>query len=245
MEAIFTKNLSKKFSIYEESPTIFNILTNFRYFSQKQKFYALKNINFSIARGDRIGLIGSNGSGKTTLLRVLAGIYDKTAGSININGKIAALLNSQATLERNLSALENIFLFGMIMGIPKTKLQSNLKEIVHFAGIGKFLHSPLRDFSTGMVQRLAFAILRYVEADIILIDEIFASSDLSFRINYLKALKKFFKPTQTIIISSHEMDLIEKFCNKALLLDNGQLIAYGPTKKIINLYQRSQQKISE
>ena len=243
---IEVQNLYKKFLIETENPTAFRLLKHLIVPSTKREFYALKNINFKLYQGDRIGLIGSNGSGKTTLLRILAGLYAKTKGRVEINGKVATFLHTDVALEGNLSALDNIYLLGMIMGINKKDIEANLKKIIDFAEIGKFIRTPLRDFSTGMIQRLVLSILMYVEADIFLLDEIVESGDIKFKHKCYKIiLDKISKQGKAAIISSHETEIIEKFCNKVLLLDNGQLIAYGPTKKTINLYKRSQQKISE
>jgi len=244
MKLISVKNLSKKFRRTQNQQTAFGFLNNL--FLKKDEFYALKNISFSVSSGDIVGIVGPNGSGKTTLLRILAGLYSKTDGTVAINGKVAAFLHTNVALENELDAYENIFLLGMIMGINKKDIEANLKKIIDFAEIRKFIRTPLRDFSTGMIQRLVLSILMYVEADIFLLDELIEASDFKFKErSYKKILKKISVGHKAAIFCSHELDIIERFCNKAMLLDKGKLIKFGPTAKVIKLYERSQQNNSQ
>lgn len=239
MSAIITvSKLSKRFPIESKNPTVLNLILNSaRLFNRRQNFYALKNVNFKVESGDRVAIIGGNGSGKTTLLRILAGIYDKTTGQIKTEGKVASLLKTDTGIEPNLNAIENIYLFGMINGLDKSTIKENLEDIVNFAGIKKFVHTPLGDFSSGMIERLAFSIFRYAKADILLVDEFLSSGDIYFRQKSFEILSGWQKQSRTIMITSHEMEIISKFCNKAILLKEGRLIAYGPTQKIIKQYQ--------
>jgi ABC-type polysaccharide/polyol phosphate transport system ATPase subunit len=231
------KNLSKKFFIANENQTAFRFLNYLISTKKKRKFYALKNINFQVDKGDRIGLIGANGSGKTTLLRIIAGLYKKTMGKIEINGHIAAFLHTDVALESNLSALENIYLLGMIMGLKKEIIKKNMNNIIDFAQIKKFIHIPLRKYSSGMIQRLVLSVLRFVEADVFLFDEIIESGDIKFKHKCYKIiLDKISKQGKAAIISSHEIEIIEKFCNRAILLDRGKIIAIGPSHKVLHDY---------
>jgi len=237
MSVIEVKNLCKRFTIDIKPLTMFNL---FKRILKPEKHHieilALKNINFEVDRGDRVGLIGDNGSGKTTLLKVLAGLYKKTEGLVAVRGKLAAFLQLGIGMERNLSALENIFLFGAIMGMKRKEIHKNLDDIVEFAEIEEFLYCPLRDFSTGMVQRMAFSIARYVQCEILLLDEMLVSGDIRFREKCYNAFENYVDISRTIMVTSHEIELIKKFCNKALLLDRGDQVAFGPVGEVLNLY---------
>ncbi|MFC1576918.1 ABC transporter ATP-binding protein [Candidatus Omnitrophota bacterium] len=211
-----------------------------------QKHYrevsALNDINFDVYQGDRIGLIGDNGSGKTTLLRIIAGLYKKTRGAVNVKGTMAAFLQLGAGMERDLTTLENIFLFGAIVGLERKVIRRRLGDILGFAEIEDFLHYPLRDLSAGTVQRLVFSIAHYVESDILILDEMLASGDIGFREKCYKALEDNVNMSKTIIIASHQTEVIKRFCKKVLLLDKGRQVAFGPTKEILDIYFRSKEK---
>jgi len=237
--AIKVKNLTKEFYIDKDNPTSLNLLIKIITLSFKStKFMALDNISFEINKGDRVGLIGDNGSGKTTLLRILSGLYSKTSGVIEASGKIATLLNVDTGMEWKLSARENIYLFAMMLGIEKTKIEKNIKNIIKFAGIKEFINAPLGDFSRGMIERLAFTIFRYTDADILLIDEMLSSGDIHFKEESYNVLKEFIRRSRTMIITSHDMEVIRKFCNKTIILKEGKIVAYGPTKIVVNKYYK-------
>ncbi len=243
MKIVEVKNLYKKFLIDINPLTMFNL---FKRIIRPQKHYmelwALKDINFEVYKGDRIGLIGDNGSGKTTLLRIIGGLYRKTKGVVNVEGTIAAFLQLGIGMERNLSALENIYLFGAIMGLERNEIKRKLDDIVKFAEIEDFLRCPLRDFSTGMVQRLAFSIASYVESDILLLDEMLVSGDVGFREKCYKVFEDYVNISRTIIVTSHDMEIVKRFCNRVLLLDKGNQTLFGPTKDILDVYLRRKSK---
>jgi len=240
MKVVEARQLYKKFIIDINPLTMFNLLKRIiKPQKHYMEIYALKDINFEAFQGDRIALIGDNGSGKTTLLRLIAGLYKKTEGSIYINGDIAAFLQLGIGMERNLSALENIFLFGAIMGLERKEIKSKLDDIAEFAEIENFLHCPIRDFSTGMVQRLAFSIARFVKTEIILLDDLFVSTDIGFRERCYSVFEHFVNNSKTIMFTSHDIGIIRKFCNKALLLDEGNQIVFGPTEEVLDIYRRN------
>lgn len=237
-EVIKVKGLTKIFSYKAENQTTLDLLLKILTLNfQSEKFCALNNITFMIKKGERTGLIGDNGSGKTTLLRILCNLYDKTSGEIDIKGKVAALLRVDSGIEWTLSAKENIYLIGMMFGIKKRKIEKIFGDIVNFAEIKESVNVPIGDFSSGMLERLAFAIFKYVDADILLIDELLASGDIHFKEKSYKILQEFVTLGKTMIITSHDMEVVTKFCNKAMILKKGRLIAYGPAKEIIRKYR--------
>ena len=221
---------------------MFNLIKRALSLHKRNDYYkeilALSDINFQVNKGDRIALLGNNGSGKTTLLRIIAGLHEKTKGYLKVNGKINAFLQVGAGMEGNLTALENIFLIGAVMNLDRKIIKKNLDEIIDFAELRDFLHCPLRDFSTGMVQRLLFSLTRYgyIDADILLMDEIFLGGDIGFREKCYKVLENYMATSNTVIIATHGIEAIKRFCNKALLLDKGRQIAFGPTKEVIDFY---------
>ncbi len=236
MPSIIVKNLSKKFYIETRPVTTFRLLSNI--FKKRRTIMALKNVNFQVEDGDCVGLIGDNGSGKTTLLRIMGDIYDKTTGSVKIEGKMVPVIRLDSGLARELRAQQNIYLLGMILGLKRKEIESKFNKIVKFAGIENFLNTPLKDFSSGMIERLSFAIIPQLKADVYLFDEVFVMGDIHFREKVLDVFKNLVKQKKTIIVITHEMDFVEKFCNKALLLKNGRVLKYGRTSKILKYYRQ-------
>ncbi len=184
-----------------------------------------------------MGLIGDNGSGKTTLLRIIGGIYEKTSGSVKIEGKVATVIRLDSGLARDLNAQENIYLLGMILGLTRKEMEAKFNKIVKFAGIENFLNTPLKDFSSGMIERLSFAVLSELEAEIYLFDEVFALGDIHFQKKVFRVFKNLVRQKKTLIVITHDMDFVKKFCNKALLLKNGKVVKYGETEKILKYYR--------
>jgi len=238
MSAISVKNLNKKFILHLPPQTMFGFLSSMVFAGKyRREIWALRNIDFEAARGDRIGLIGGNGSGKTTLLRILARLYERTSGMLAVNGTVTAFLQSGAGMERELSAVENIYLFGAIMNMEREEITEKLPDIARFAGIGEFLDCPLKDFSAGMVQRLAFSIAYHADSDILLLDEMLSSGDAKIRGKSRAVFEKAVNQSKTIIITSHDMGIIREFCNKALLLEKGEKVMFGPTEKVLEAYK--------
>ncbi len=204
---------------------------------------ALNNINFEVNKGERLGIIGKNGAGKTTLLKILSRISSPSKGSIKINGQIASLIAIGTGFHPELSGRENIYLNGSILGLRKHEIDERLDEIIDFSGVGEFIDTPVKRFSSGMHVRLGFAVAAHLNPDILIVDEVLAVGDAEFR---KKALEKM-KPdgrneNRTIIFVSHNMSAIESLCSRVLLLDSGKIIDDGSPKEIINNYLYSNQK---
>ena len=237
MNVIEVKNISKFFLVSTATPTLFKLCK--RVISggtDQKKLWALKDISFQVKKGDRVGIIGENGSGKTTLLRVISGLYRQAAGDVRVYGKMALLLRFGIGMERDLSVLDNIYLFGAILGIERGKLGKLIDKIVDFSELEDFVYSPLRNLSSGMTQRLVFSIIMEVDGDILLLDEMLAFGDLRFKEKCEKALESFHRSDRTFVVTSHDTEIIKRFCNNALLLEHGRQAAYGPVDEVLEIY---------
>jgi len=231
-------NLSKRFILATEPQTFFRVFKRFitRSFPCKE-IWALKNISFAVKKGEKIGLIGDNGSGKTTLIRIMLDIYRQTSGSVNVFGQATGFLSLGIGMQRDLSALENTYIFGAIMGLGKEEIRKKLDSIMSFSELGDFIYCPLRDFSTGMQSRLAFSIAKEADSEILILDEILGAGDTSFVKKCSQVLEDYRKSDKTIIMASHDIEAIGRFCDKVLLLNKGQQLAFGPAGEIVELYK--------
>ena len=206
--------------------------------SYLEELKVLNRVSFTVKKGEMLGIVGSNGSGKTTLLRTIAGIYLPDSGSVNIHGKLAPLLQLGTGFHNELDVEENIAMYGMILGLSKSEIKSKMNEIIEFSDLKKFSKMKLKNFSTGMRMRLAFSIAMQIDPDIILIDEILSVGDSNFRKKSLNAIISFKDKGKTILFSSHNLSWISKFCDRAILLDKGNLIMIDQPKEVITKYQQ-------
>jgi len=257
MEPIIeVKNISKRYTITHEKGryvALRDVLTTiirkpFSFLAEKAKsaagltkkeeFWALKNVSFSIRKGEIVGIIGHNGAGKSTLLKILSQITPPTEGEIILRGRVGSLLEVGTGFHPELSGRENIFLNGAILGMTRREMASKFDQIVEFAGIEKFLDTPVKYYSSGMYVRLAFSVAAHMESDILLIDEVLAVGDAEFQ---KKCLGKMDEITQrdgrTIIFVSHNLGAIQSLCTSTILMKNGYMEKIGPTAEIINFYQ--------
>lgn len=204
------------------------------------EYYALKNINLNIERGDTIGLIGRNGAGKSTLLKVLSRITEPTSGKITLKGRVASLLEVGTGFHPELTGRENIFLNGAILGMKRNEVLSKFDEIVDFSGIEEFIDTPVKRFSSGMYVRLAFAVAAHLESDILFVDEVLAVGDAVFQKKCLGKLDDISSNNgRTVIFVSHSIDSIKALCKKGVLLENGQITNVGNIKETIDEYTSS------
>ncbi|MBC8135446.1 MAG: ABC transporter ATP-binding protein [Fibrella sp.] len=199
-------------------------------------FYALRDVGFSIRRGETVGIVGHNGSGKSTLLKMLTGILKPDTGQIRTHGRIGALIEVGAGFHPDLSGRENIYLNGSIMGLSRRDLEKKFDEIVAFAGLERFIDTPVKRYSSGMYMRLGFAIATHIEPEILLIDEVLAVGDTQFQNKCIKHLQKFASEGGTVIFVSHAMEQVAGLCERCLWLDRGQLLHDGPTTDAIGKY---------
>lgn len=205
--------------------------------SAKEEFWALKDVNFEVNKGEVIGIIGSNGAGKSTLLKILTGITPPTEGEIIMHGSIASLLEVGTGFHPELTGRENISLNGAILGMTKKEIATKFDEIIAFAGIEKFLDTPVKYYSSGMYVRLAFSVAAHMEPDILLVDEVLAVGDADFQKKCLGKMEEVTKQGgRTILFVSHNMGAIERLCTKTILLNKGKIIKFGETSEVINYY---------
>jgi len=206
-------------------------------FEKKEEFWALSNINFEVKKGEVIGIIGGNGAGKSTLLKILSQITPPTTGEIILRGRVGSLLEVGTGFHPELTGRENIFLNGAILGMKKKEIAKKFDEIVLFAGIEKFLDTPVKYYSSGMYVRLAFSVAAHMEPDILIIDEVLAVGDAEFQKKCLGKMNEITKTQgRTILFVSHNINAIEQLCSSTILLKNGKIIKAGPTKEIIGEY---------
>jgi len=238
------KNVSMKFNMdIEKDFSIKQAFINF--FTKKKKkkteyFWALKNVTFSVNKGDVVGLIGSNGAGKSTLLKVVSGVMKPTSGKVEVDGVISPMIELGAGFDQNLTARENIYLNGAILGYSKKFLDSKFDEIVEFSELKDFLDVPVKNFSSGMTAKLAFSIATIVDPEILIVDEILSVGDLRFQEKSKNKMMEMIKGGTTVLYVSHSLESIKDLCNKVVWLDHGQVVKMGDTKEICDEYYKSQ-----
>jgi lipopolysaccharide transport system ATP-binding protein len=207
-----------------------------------EDFWALKGVSFDIKQGDRVGIIGSNGAGKSTLLKVLSRITEPTEGKISIQGRVASLLEVGTGFHPELSGRENIFLNGAILGMKRQDIKNQFDAIVDFAGVEKFLDTPVKRYSSGMYVRLGFAISAHLEPEILIVDEVLAVGDADFQRKCLGKMKDASTSGRTILFVSHNLTAVQGLCNKAMFMQKGQLIEMGETNQVLATYLSHVQK---
>jgi lipopolysaccharide transport system ATP-binding protein len=207
-----------------------------------EDFWALKGVSFDIKQGDRVGIIGSNGAGKSTLLKVLSRITEPTEGKISIKGRVASLLEVGTGFHPELSGRENIFLNGAILGMKRQDIKNQFDAIVDFAGVEKFLDTPVKRYSSGMYVRLGFAISAHLEPEILIVDEVLAVGDAEFQRKCLGKMKDASTSGRTILFVSHNLTAVQGLCNKAMFMQKGQLIEMGETNQVLATYLSHVQK---
>ena len=201
------------------------------------EFYALKDICLTVNRGEAVALIGANGSGKSTLLKCIAGVLYPTTGSIEVRGSIAPLIELGAGFDPDLTARENIFLNGAVLGHDRKFMDEHFQSIVDFAELWEFIDVPVKNFSSGMVARLGFAIATEVSADILVVDEILAVGDFRFQEKCKKRMEEMMKGGTTLIFVSHSEEQVKQLCQKAVWLDHGNMMCFLPSEEAFEMYR--------
>ncbi|MEA5136745.1 MAG: ABC transporter ATP-binding protein [Candidatus Fimivivens sp.] len=201
------------------------------------EFFALKEVSLKIERGDYFGLVGLNGSGKSTLLRVIAGVYKPTSGNVSVHGSVAPMIELGAGFDMDLTARENIFLNGAVLGYSPEFIKEKFDDIVEFSELHNFLDVPLKNYSSGMIARIAFAIATVTEPDILLADEILSVGDYKFQEKCEQRMNQLIDKGTTVVLVSHSIEQIERNCNKVAWLQNGKIIMQGDAKEICEKYK--------
>ncbi|MEG1075190.1 MAG: ABC transporter ATP-binding protein, partial [Ruthenibacterium sp.] len=201
-------------------------------------FKALHDVNFSVHKGETVGIIGTNGSGKSTLLKILTGVVTPTSGTVTVNGKISALLELGAGFNPEYTGMQNIYLNGTIMGYTEDDMHQKVPGIIEFAGIGDFINQPVKTYSSGMFARLAFAVAISVEPDVLIVDEALSVGDVFFQSKCFKKFEQLQKLGTTILLVSHDLGSITQYCSRAILLNQGILITQGSPKEVVDVYKK-------
>ena len=207
---------------------------------KKSEFWALRHINFHVDKGDVVGLIGSNGAGKSTLLKVVSGVMKPTEGTVEVNGAISPMIELGAGFDGELTARENIYLNGAILGYSKEFIDAKFDEIVEFSELKDFLDVPVKNFSSGMVAKLAFSISTVVDPEILIVDEILSVGDIKFQEKSKNKMMSMINGGTTVLYVSHSIGSIEELCNKVIWLDHGEIVMMGDTKKVCKAYYEKQ-----
>ncbi len=238
MSAIEFNNVSKRFTLHRDTHTPFleRFTGLFHTRPKGEQFWALRDVSFSVAQGQSLGLVGHNGAGKSTALKLMTRILDPTSGTVRLEGRVAALLELGSGFHPDLSGRENVFLYGSLMGFSRKDMQARLDEIVEFADIGNFLDTEIKHYSSGMYTRLAFAVATAVDPDILITDEVLAVGDEAFQRKCMERIFRFRRMGKTIIFVSHGLEIVRTLCDQAVWLDHGMARAVGPASEVIDAY---------
>jgi ABC-type polysaccharide/polyol phosphate transport system ATPase subunit len=239
--AIRVENVTQRFRVIHERPDSVRELFS-KFFRKKVRYHdfeAVSGVSLSVEPGEVVGIVGRNGSGKSTLLKIIAGVYRPSVGSVSVHGTIAPLIELGAGMHPELTGRENILLNGLLMGFSKQDMMRREQSIIDFADIGDFIEAPIKQYSSGMYMRLAFAVATEVDPDILVMDEVLAVGDFEFQDKCFKRLRRFRESGKTILLVTHSMSQIEEICTRAVFLDRGRIIADGRPAEVIELYKES------
>lgn len=204
---------------------------------QYEEFWALNNVSFEVKKGEVVGIVGHNGAGKSTMLKVISGILKPTEGSVSVHGNIVPMLELGSGFDHDLTGRENVFLNGAILGYSEQYLKEKYDEIVEFSELGKFIDIPIRNYSSGMLMRLAFAIATVVNPEVLIVDEILAVGDAAFQEKSKARMKELMSGGTTVLFVSHSLDQIREMCNKVVWLEHGCVKMIGETQAVCDAYQ--------
>lgn len=234
--AISVKNLTKVYHLYDKPQDRLKEALNPFKKSYHHDFYAIKDVSFEIKKGETVGIIGKNGAGKSTLLKMITGVLIPTSGNIEVNGKIASLLELGTGFNPEMSGLENIYLNGTLMGFTKEEIDDKVDTILEFADIGEFIYQPVKMYSSGMFARLAFSVAINVEPDVFIIDEVLSVGDMRFQQKSLRRMQEMQSQGITILFVGHDMGAINSFCSKIIWINNGTVFKEGDTQSLSKEY---------
>ncbi len=251
MSVLEFESVSKKFKKGEKFNSIRDAFPNFLKKSFKdnslknQEFWAVKEVSFQIKKGDVVGIMGPNGAGKSTILKLLSKIIIPTSGRISINGRLSALIEVTAGFHPDLTGRENVYLNGTILGMRRKEIDAKFDEIVEFSGITEFIDTPVKRYSSGMYSRLGFSVAAHMDPEILLVDEVLAVGDLAFQAKCAQKMREMLHSGATIVLVSHQLNMIQSLCKRVILLQHGQIIRDGKVDEVIPHYQNIVFKKSE
>ena len=233
------ENVTQRFRVIHERPdTVRELFSKiFRHRSSYHDFEAVKNVSFDVPHGQAVGIIGRNGSGKSTLLKIIAGVYRPSKGTVTVNGTLAPLIELGAGFHHELTGRENILLNGLLMGYSKRDMMERQQAIIDFADVGEFIDAPVKQYSSGMYMRLAFAVAIEVDPQILVLDEILAVGDMGFQQKCFQRIRRFRESGKTILLVTHSMAVVEEHCDRAILIDHGNIIVDGRADEAIAMYK--------
>src|SRR3954451_6781079 len=236
--AIRIQNVTQRFRLIQERPDSLRELFSkaFRHNAQYHDFDAIQNVTFDVHEGEMVGIVGRNGSGKSTLLKVVAGVYKPTFGSVEVKGTLAPLIELGAGFHGELTGRENVLMNGLLMGFSKREMQFREASIMEFAEIGDFIDAPVKQYSSGMYMRLAFAVATEVDPDILVVDEILAVGDEPFQRKCFERIETSRQSAKTILFVTHNMQQVVEHCDRAIYLDAGKVVADGKPERVVDLY---------
>ena len=236
--AIKVKKLTKVYHLYDKpQDRLKEALNPFRN-SYHHDFHAMDDVSFEIKKGETVGIIGKNGAGKSTLLKMITGVLTPTSGEIEVDGKIASLLELGAGFNPEMSGLENIYLNGTLMGFTKEEIDTKIDAILEFADIGEFIHQPVKSYSSGMFARLAFSVSINVEPDILIVDEALSVGDMAFQMKCFKKFDEFQKDGRTILFVTHALDTVIRYCTRGIVIDNGKKVYDSTPKSAVDVFKK-------
>jgi teichoic acid transport system ATP-binding protein len=236
---IKAEKIEKKYKLYQRNRD--RVLDAFGLSGKKERFkyhYALNGVDFEVKKGETVGIIGTNGSGKSTLLKILTGVLTPTAGTVQVNGRISALLELGAGFNMDYNGIENIYLNGTMMGFSKEEIDARIDDILAFADIGEYINQPCKTYSSGMFVRLAFAVSINIDPEILIVDEALSVGDVFFQAKCYRKFEDFKKQGKTILFVSHDLSSISRYCDRVYLLNKGEMLGCGSPKEMIDKYKQ-------
>lgn len=236
--AIKVDNITKVYELYSKPLDRLKESMSITKKKYHRDYYALKNVSFDVKEGECVGLLGTNGAGKSTILKIITGVLNPTGGSVEINGKISALLELGAGFNPEYTGIENIYMNGTLMGFSRAEIAEKIDEILEFADIGDFVYQPVKTYSSGMFVRLAFAVAINIDPEILIVDEALSVGDVFFQAKCYKKFEDFKKAGKTILLVTHSLGTVAKYCDRAIILDKGEKFSEGSPSEMIDLYKK-------
>ena len=236
--AIEVKNVTKIYRLYDKPADRLKESLSITGKNYHKDFYALKDVSFEVKKGESVGIIGTNGSGKSTILKIITGVLTPTEGNVSVDGRISALLELGAGFNMEYTGIENIYMNGTMMGYSKADMDAKLKEILDFADIGDFVYQPVKSYSSGMFVRLAFAVAINVDPEILIVDEALSVGDIFFQSKCYRRMDELRKSGTTILMVTHDMSSVLKYCDRTVLLNDGVKVAEGKPGEMVDLYKK-------
>lgn len=236
--AISVKDVTKVYRLYEKPIDRLKESMSISHKNYHRDFYALNGLSFQVKKGETVGIIGTNGSGKSTILKIITGVLTPTTGEVGVNGKISALLELGAGFNMDYTGIENIYMNGTMMGYTKKEMDAKLQDILDFAEIGDFVYQPVKTYSSGMFVRLAFALAINVDPEILIVDEALSVGDVFFQAKCYRRMEEIRQNGTTILMVTHDMGSIIKYCDKVVLLNRGEFVSEGAPGHMVDLYKK-------